>query len=130
MHLACTLHGLLSAMKENDENTAQLPAASPMHLGELVDFAPGSIVSRTLVENNAGSVTLFSFDRGQGLSTHTAPFKAFVQMIEGTGEFRIGDDTITAIRGDVLLMPARVPHAVKARERFKMLLTMLRPDEE
>ena len=105
---------------------------SQMHPGEvldvaaLVDYAQGAIVSRTLLDNNAGTITLFSFDEGQGLSEHTAPFDALVQVLDGEGEFIVGGEAHSVRTGQVLLMPANVPHAVKATGRFKMLLTMLR----
>lgn len=116
-------------MNAESRDTSQVPAAESLDLSALVDFAPGSIVSRTLLENEAGTITMFSFDEGQGLSEHTAPFEAFVQVVEGAGEFRIGEIAVTVKNGQILIMPADVPHAVKARERFKMLLTMLRPGE-
>ena len=113
-------------MANESTNGPQIPFADPLDLDGLVDFGPAAVVSRTLLENEAGTITLFSFDAGQGLSEHTAPFDAFIQVIEGTGVFRIGDKTVEARKGEVLVMPANVPHAVKARERFKMLLVMLR----
>ena len=103
-----------------------LPAAQPVGLASLVDYAEGSIVSRTLVENAAGTITLFAFDAGQGLSEHTAPFDAVVQVLDGQAELTIGGEPMTATAGQAVLMPANVPHAVKATARFKMLLTMLR----
>jgi quercetin dioxygenase-like cupin family protein len=115
------------AMAAESTDESQIPFAEPLKINGLVDFAPGSIVSRTLLENDAATITMFSFSAGQGLSEHTAPFDAFVQIVEGAGEFRIGDKTVVARTGDILVMPANVPHAVKAAERFKMLLTMLRP---
>ena len=115
-------------MNAKSRDTSQVTHAESVDLRSLVDFATGSIVSRTLLENDAGTITLFSFDKGQGLSEHTAPFDAFVQIVEGAGEFRIDEKTVIAKQGEILVMPANVPHAVKARERFKMLLTMLRPE--
>ncbi len=115
-------------MATETRDKPQVPFAESLNLSSLVDFAPGSIVSRTLLENKAGTITIFSFDEGQGLSEHTAPFDAFVQIVEGAGEFRIGEKTVIAKKGEILVMPANVPHAVKAGERFKMLLTMLRPE--
>ncbi len=114
-------------MNTKGRDTSQVPHAESFDLCGLVDFAAGSVVSRTLLENDAGTITLFSFDKGQGLSEHTAPFDAFVQIVEGTGEFRIDEKPVIAKQGEILVMPANIPHAVKARERFKMLLTMLRP---
>ncbi len=103
-----------------------LPAAQPVELAGLVDYAAGSIVSRTLAENEAGTITLFAFDAGQGLSEHSAPFDAIVQVLGGRAELTIGGKPVAATAGQLVVMPADVPHAVKATERFKMLLTMLR----
>ena len=77
-------------------------------------------------QNPAGTITLFAFDAGQGLSEHSAPFDAVVQVIEGEGSFRIGGEEHNLKEGELIIMPANVPHAVKAVERFKMLLIMLR----
>ena len=95
-------------------------------LADLVDIAAGSIVSRTLAENDAGTLTLFAFDAGQGLSEHSAPFDAIVQVIDGQIELTIGGEAVPAEAGQIVVMPANVPHAVKATERFKMLLIMIR----
>jgi quercetin dioxygenase-like cupin family protein len=92
----------------------------------MVDYAEGSIVSRTLVESKGGTVTLFALDAGQSLSEHTAPFDAFVFVFDGEGEFTVGGKAHRVTTGQVLMMPADIPHAVKAEEPFKMLLTMLR----
>ena len=101
-----------------------LPPARAADLAGLVDYADGAIVSRTLIENDAGSLTLFAFDGGQGLSEHSAPFDAVVQILDGEAKLRIGGAEVHAGRGQVVLMPANVPHAVAAPVRFKMLLTM------
>jgi len=93
---------------------------------EMVDYAEGSVVSRTLVKNEAGTITLFSFDAGQSLSEHSAPYDAIVQIIDGTAELIIGGKSVDAECGEMVLMPADIPHAVKANKKFKMLLTMLR----
>ena len=114
-------------MPAESQDKSRIPFAESLNVTSLVDFAPGAIVSRTLLENEAGTITIFSFNAGQGLSEHTAPFDAFVHILEGAGEFRIGDKTVIARKDEILVMPANVAHAVKARERFKMLLTMLRP---
>lgn len=89
-------------------------------------YSPDSVVSRTLKENGAGTITLFAFDAGQGLSDHSAPFDAVVQVLEGEAELTIGGKKLTVGSGQMVVMPANVPHAVRARQRFKMLLTMLR----
>jgi len=95
-------------------------------LKKLVAYSPGAIVSRTLAENRAGSLTAFAFARGQGLSEHAAPFDAVVQVLDGEARLRIGRKTVRARAGQMVVMPARVPHAVEAGAPFKMLLTMLR----
>jgi len=100
-------------------------------MAELVDYRAQSVVSRVLARSTGGSVTLFAFDEGQGLSEHTAPFDALVQVVEGSVSVTIGGVEILVGDGEVVLMPANIPHAVAAPERFKMLLTMLRdPGEE
>ena len=105
---------------------------SQIHPGEvldvtaLVDYAQGAIVSRTLLDNNAGTITLFSFDEGQGLSEHTAPFDALVQVLEGEAEIMISGKPHRLQGGEMILMPANKPHALKALKRFKMMLIMIR----
>ena len=84
------------------------------------------MVSRALVQKQVGSITLFAFDAGQGLNEHTAPYDAFVQVLDGEGELVVGGKPLDVKTGDTVLMPANVPHAVNARQRFKMLLTMIR----
>jgi quercetin dioxygenase-like cupin family protein len=109
----------------SDSTSAQaLPPARAVDLAGLVDYADGSIVSRTLVDGDSGSLTLFAFDAGQGLSEHSAPFDAVVQVLDGEVQLRIGGEQVRACRGQAVLMPANVPHAVAAPVRFKMLLTM------
>jgi quercetin dioxygenase-like cupin family protein len=95
-------------------------------LFELVGYQGGSIVSRTLIDKKAGTVTLFAFDRGQGLSEHTAPFDALVVILEGEAEVSISGKPFRLGQGEAILMPANEPHAVKAPDRFKMLLVMIR----
>jgi quercetin dioxygenase-like cupin family protein len=103
-----------------------LPAGEPALLAKLVDYAPGSIVSRALVQSKAGSVTLFAFDAGQGLNEHTTPFDAHVIVVEGVASLTIGGTPVPARAGEIVRMPADVPHAVDATEPFKMLLLMVR----
>jgi len=105
---------------------SQLPPAEPMALAEGVQYAPGSIVSRTLLKTDTGTLTLFAFDKGQELSEHTTPFNALVQVLDGAATLVIGGRPVTVQTGELVLMPANVPHAVRAGERFKMLLTMFR----
>ena len=95
-------------------------------LKESVEYASGSIVSKIVAKNNAGNITLFAFDKGQNLSEHTAPFDAFVQVIEGDAKIIIDKQEYRLKEGDFIIMPANIPHAVEATEKFKMLLTMLK----
>ena len=95
-------------------------------LTELVEVAPGAIVSRVLASSAGGNVTLFAFDTDQGLSEHTAPFDALVQLVSGRLDLRIGDRDVRLRVGEVVRMPANVPHALHAPEPCRMLLTMLR----
>lgn len=112
-------------MKKESEARG-LPAAEPVILAELVGYQDGSVVSRTLAKRNGGTVTLFAFDKGQSLSEHTAPFDALVQVLDGEAELVIGGKPISAGSGQTVLMPADIPHAVNAPNRFKMLLVMIR----
>ena len=92
----------------------------------LVDYQEGSVVSRTVVKKDTGTVTLFAFDRDQGLSEHTAPFDAMVCVLDGKAEVTIGGKPMTVSEGEMVVMPANVPHALKAVEQFKMLLVMIK----
>ena len=108
----------------------QLPGGQAMGLASLVGYAADAIVSRTLVDKAAGTVTVFAFDAGQRLSEHTAPFDALVQVVDGTGVITVDGEEHAVAAGEVILMPANVPHAVRADERFKMLLTMIREKKD
>jgi quercetin dioxygenase-like cupin family protein len=107
-------------------DTGQMPSGEAINISSLVEYAPESIVSRQLIKNDAGTITLFAFDQGQSLSEHTTPFDAVVQIVDGQAELIIGGRSVPAAAGQMVVMPADVPHAVKAPARFKMLLTMLR----
>jgi len=93
---------------------------------DLVSYQDGAIVSREVVKKPTGTVTAFAFDAGQGLSEHTAPFDALVQVLEGEVEIMIAGKPHHMRGGEVILMPAQQPHALKALQRFKMILTMIR----
>ncbi len=95
-------------------------------LKDHIEYNQGSIVGKILKQNSAGTITLFSFDEGQELSEHSAPFDAVVQVIDGVGSFMIGGETHRLTEGQMIIMPANVPHAVRAEKKFKMLLTMIR----
>jgi quercetin dioxygenase-like cupin family protein len=107
------------------EQEGTLPG-TPCNLADLVKYAQGAIVSRTIAETDSGNVTLFAFAKGQGLSEHTAPFNALVNVIDGEGEFTIGSKPHRVKAGQVLCMPAGIPHAVRATKKFKMTLTMIK----
>ena len=100
--------------------------AQVVKAAELVNYQDGSIVSRELVKKPTGTVTIFAFDEGQGLSEHTAPFDALVQVLEGEVEIMISGQPHRLRAGEMILMPAGQPHALKALARFKMMLTMIR----
>jgi quercetin dioxygenase-like cupin family protein len=105
-----------------------MPPARALRLGTLADYGEGAIVSRTLVKGPAGSLTVFAFDKGQELSEHSTPFDAYVTVLDGEAILVIGGNEVRAKVGETVRMPAGIPHAVKAPERFKMLLVMLRND--
>jgi quercetin dioxygenase-like cupin family protein len=98
----------------------------PVALAASVAYAPGAIVSKTLLDRKAGSLTLFAFDTGQGLSEHTSPYDATVLVLEGEATLHIGGKVVRAAAGELVVMPAHVPHDVRAGQPFKMLLIMIR----
>jgi quercetin dioxygenase-like cupin family protein len=100
------------------------PEVNP--LGELLQYQDGSVVSRVLLKNKGGTVTLFAFDNGEGLSEHTAPFDALVLVVDGEAEVEIAGKSYDVKAGETITLPANIPHAVKAATKFKMLLTMIR----
>ena len=102
------------------------PKGEPFHLDEHIDYAEGSVVSKTLIKKEIGNITLFAFDQDQGLSEHTAPFDAVVYMLDGEAQITIGGHPQRVRSGDMLIMPANVSHALQATKRFKMLLVMIR----
>lgn len=91
-----------------------------------VTYDIDSVVSKTLLKKSTGSITFFSFDKGQGLSEHTAPFDAVVQVLDGEAEITIGGVKETVKKGEMIVMPADIPHALHAEKQFKMLLTMIK----
>ncbi len=95
-------------------------------LEQSIEYATGSVVSRTLLKKEAGNITLFAFDSGQGLSEHTAPFDAVVFILDGEARITIGGDPQTVSAGQMLIMPANVAHSLQAEVPFKMLLAMIR----
>jgi quercetin dioxygenase-like cupin family protein len=108
-------------MKENNQLSAKAS-----NLSGLINYQDGSVVSRTLIDKKAGTVTLFAFDSGQGLSEHTAPYDALVQVLDGEVEVTISGKPVNVKVGEMTIMPANEPHALKAMTRFKMLLIMIK----
>ena len=111
---------------QQSQSKREIPVAEIVRLTELVNYQEGAVVSRTLVNRASGTVTLFAFDEGQGLSEHTAPFDALAHLLEGSAEIVISGNPLLTNAGEVVLMPAHQPHSLKAITRFKMLLTMIR----
>lgn len=100
--------------------------AERSRLIDAVEYQPGSVVSRELIAGESGSVTLFAFDKGQGLSEHTAPYDALVYVFDGEAEIKIDSRPYVLAAGDTITMPANRPHALKAIKSFKMMLVMIR----
>lgn len=97
-----------------------------LHLASLIEYTEGGVISKQLIKNPAGNITLFSFDKGEGLSEHRAPFDALVQVLEGTADISVNGNLFTVKAGESIVFPANAPHALTATERFKMLLTMIK----
>lgn len=111
-------------MAEKDQ--APTEAVGVKQLSELLQYQDGSIVSRVLLKNKGGTVTLFAFAENEGLSEHTAPFDALVLALDGEAEIKIAGENFTVRQGETITLPADRPHAVRATKRFKMLLIMIR----
>jgi quercetin dioxygenase-like cupin family protein len=109
-------------MTEKSDETLKEMVLDP---AQLVSYQDGSVVSRMLVNTQSGTITVFAFDAGEGLSEHTAPYDALLTIIEGSAEITIAGKEYSLNKGQMIIMPARIPHAVRALHRFKMLLTMI-----
>ncbi len=109
-----------------DEAVDEKIVAKVLNLVDLVSYQEGAIVSRTIVDEEAGTVTLFAFAEGQGLSEHTTPYDALVHIIDGEATVTISGRGFRLSEGEIILMPANSPHALKATKNFKMILTMIR----
>jgi quercetin dioxygenase-like cupin family protein len=112
-------------MRETNDNKG-----IPIDMDASVSYAAGAVVSKTLLDKPAGTLTLFSFDAGQGLSEHTAPYDATVLIIDGSAQVTIDGNTQTVKAGELIIMPANVPHALQGVEKFKMLLIMIRQKDD
>jgi len=113
-------------MENDTKNGKPELMTKQLMLINLADYQEGAIVSRTVIEKKTGTVTFFAFDEGQGLSEHTAPFDALVHLIDGEAEILISGKSNHLKKGEMIVMPANEPHALKAVKRFKMVLTMIR----
>lgn len=102
--------------------------AEKLELIDLVAYADGAVVSRTVIDKPAGTVTVFAFDAGEGLSEHTVPYDAMVQVLDGAAEITIDGVPHTVAAGEMIVMPGHKPHLVRANRRFKMLLVMIRSE--
>ncbi len=103
--------------------------AKVYNVRDSIEYQDNSIVSKTVIDEETGTVTLFAFDEGQNLSEHSAPHEAMVQVIDGVGEYTIGEETYIVEEGEIIIIPASVPHSVRAPEKFKMVLTMIEQKE-
>jgi quercetin dioxygenase-like cupin family protein len=112
-------------MAEKNPDTEGL-AERTLKLAELVEYQEGSVVSRTIIDQKTGTLTLFAFSEGQGLSEHTAPFDALAHLLDGQAEVTISGKSYLLTEGETIIMPANKPHALKAIKAFKMLLVMIR----
>ncbi len=107
-------------------STNEMPAAQAISLTAFVNYQDGAVVSRTLLKRPTGTLTLFAFDAGQGLSEHTSPYDALALILEGESEIAIAGKSVSAKPGEAVLLPANHPHGLKAITKFKMLLSMIR----
>jgi quercetin dioxygenase-like cupin family protein len=103
--------------------------AKVFSFSDSVEYASGGILSKTVLKKETGNISLFSFAEGEALSEHTAPFDAMIQVVDGKGEIIIGGKSFILESGQTIIMPANIPHAVKAVERFKMVLTMIKSNQ-
>jgi quercetin dioxygenase-like cupin family protein len=112
--------------RPNRGNCKTIQFSDPVDILSLVNYQEGAVISRILSSAQCGSVTLFAFDQGQGLSEHTSPFNALVQILEGNAEIFVSGRRTEVTRGRILTLPANQPHSLNAVSKFKMLLTMIR----
>ncbi len=112
--------------KNEKNNILQACLTNAQNVANLVEYGADSIVSKTILDKSEGTITLFAFDGGQKLSEHTSPYDAVVHIIEGKAKIRIDNQEHDVSGGEIIIMPANVPHSVNADEKFKMLLIMIR----
>jgi quercetin dioxygenase-like cupin family protein len=104
----------------------ELLVGRTLNFKNLVEYSPGSIVSRSIIDDKVGRITLFAFDKGEKLSPHTTPYDALIQIIEGEGEIVINNNLHQVMEGEFIILPKNIMHAVNANKRFKMLLTLIK----
>lgn len=107
------------------DHKKEMTAAQAVPLVDVADYQEGAVVSRTIIDKNTGTVTFFAFDEGQKLSEHTAPYDALIYLVDGEAEITICGNPIHVKKGEIVIMPAHEPHAVRAVKRFKMILIMI-----
>lgn len=112
-------------INKDDKNIGQI-LGKVLEFDKLIDYQENAVVSKTIIGKQSGNVTLFAFDKGQGLSEHTAPFDALVYIVDGQAEVMISGEKLTVNSGQLVIMPANKPHALTALERFKMALIMIK----
>ena len=113
-------------MKQNRKGMPGEELPHPAKLADMIEYQKGSVVSRTVVDKKAGTVTLFAFDKDEGLSEHTAPYEALIYIAEGEVEVKIAAKSFILETGDMIMLPANKPHALRGIQKFKMLLVMVR----
>jgi quercetin dioxygenase-like cupin family protein len=113
-------------MVRNEKSEKTKLFGQAVNLSSLIDYQAGSVVSRTIIDKTAGTVTVFAFEQSQGLSEHTAPYNALVYIIDGKAEITISNNPIKLKKRELTIMPANEPHAISAVTNFKMLLIMIR----
>jgi quercetin dioxygenase-like cupin family protein len=116
---------LKGTVTESNQNAERFTGKA-IAIAEMAQYQPGAVVSITIIDKKIGTVTLFAFDAGQGLSEHTAPYDAMVQIIDGEAKIVIAGNPHKVAAGEMIIMPANKPHSLKAVKRFKMILTMIR----
>jgi len=111
---------------QNEGDFLTLNTSEIINIDSLIEYQKKSVVSTEIIKKETGTVTLFAFDENEGLSEHSAPFDALVQVIDGTLELTIDGNLYTLNKGEMIIMPANIPHALHAKTRFKMILTMIK----
>jgi quercetin dioxygenase-like cupin family protein len=115
-----------SGLKSEKTRFSKSELSQPVRLVDLINYQEGAVVSRTILDKKSGTITLFAFDKNEGLSEHTAPYEVLIQLLDGEAEVIIASKPSVLKTGELVVLPANSPHALRATERFKMLLVMIR----